>query len=128
MLHAPLVLSGSSDKHIRLVNLNTGEGWSTSHEFDSPEALGSTEEVGGDEDFVTPATAPTCGSCGTAVTLANSREMLGEATSRARSAVRYANAHGDLVRSVVMGDHWVASGSYDSTVKVRSSPIMPPIG
>lgn len=109
-----------------MVNLNTGEGWSTKEEFDSPEPTGSTGDVGGNEDFVTPATAPTCGSCGTAVTFANSREMLGEATSRARRVARHACAHSDLVRSVVMGDHWVASGGYDSTVKVRSRYFVHP--
>ena len=115
----PYVLSGSSDKHLRLIDLNTGKGWSTNKDFDSPPEA----EADGGEDFVTSATASTCGSCGTAVTVPGSSDRVGETASKFRRVTRYASAHGNLVRSVVMGQHWVASGSYDSTVKVRAPPI-----
>lgn len=116
------MLSGSSDKHLRLIDLNTGKGWSTSKDFDSP------TEAGADcvEDFASAVAASACGSCGTAVTIHGSSDRVGETASRFRRVTRYASAHGNLVRSVVMGQHWVASGSYDSTVKVRAPPPPPP--
>lgn len=122
-LKPPYLLSGSSDKHIRLIDLSTGNGWSTNADFDMPLAndpYSAILEADEDEDFVTSAAAGVCDSCGTEVSSSASLDRLGGAGSRARvtSLKRYSSAHSDLVRSVVMGNKWVASGSYDSSVKI----------
>ena len=87
---APYVLSGSSDKHLRLVDITTGRGWSTSPDMDeastSPPARGSV--------------CQTCGSIPQAGRLIQQR------------------THEDLVRSVVLSSDFVVSGSYDHSVKV----------
>ncbi|EPQ57897.1 WD40 repeat-like protein [Gloeophyllum trabeum ATCC 11539] len=92
----PMVLSGSSDKHLRFFNVVTGQGWSTSPDLDNtPAPLAS----------LPPSPSPTattmCEACGV--------------VKRRRE-----NPHTDLVRSVALGDEFVISGSYDFTVKVWS--------
>ncbi|KDQ61072.1 hypothetical protein JAAARDRAFT_45731 [Jaapia argillacea MUCL 33604] len=89
----PYVLSGSSDKHLRLFNILESQGWSTSPELDNappPPPPLSSEHV--------------CEACG---------------SSRGRNERRRERCHhGDLVRSVALGEEWVVSGSYDLSVKV----------
>ncbi|KZT27333.1 WD40 repeat-like protein [Neolentinus lepideus HHB14362 ss-1] len=91
----PMVLSGSSDKHLRFFNIVSGQGWSTSPDLDStPVSLTGLPS--------SPQSATRmCEACGT--------------VRRRRE-----NPHNDLVRSVAFGDEFVVSGSYDSTVKVWS--------
>jgi len=121
----PFILSGSSDKHIRLIDLNTGTGWSTNADFDAPAPDDPEEvraEVDIDEDYVTSATAGFCSSCGVEVGSADLLNQSNRACSRTKITrlKRYSSAHSDLVRSVVLGEDWVASGSYDSSVKIWS--------
>ncbi|TFK54634.1 WD40 repeat-like protein [Heliocybe sulcata] len=89
----PMILSGSSDKHLRFFNIVTSQGWSTSPNLDN-----TPVEVAG---LPSSPQSPTriCDACG------NVRR-------------RRDNPHSDLVRSVAFGDEFVVSGSYDSTVKV----------
>jgi hypothetical protein len=132
----PFILSGSSDKHIRVVDLNTGTGWSTSPDFDvpalddpsSPEVLKA--EIDRDEDYSTSLSTGFCNSCGTEVSNVSLLDQYGAVDSKARilKLKRYSSAHNDLVRSVVLGDNWVASGSYDSSVKVSYQADFPLIG
>lgn len=89
----PFVLSGSSDKHIRLLDLNTSQGWST-----SPSA---------DNKVPVAARAVVCEACGSSTS--------GGETPLPPPRRR---AHEDLVRSVALNTELVVSGSYDFTVKV----------
>jgi F-box and WD-40 domain protein 1/11 len=96
---APYVVSGSSDKHLRLFDITTFQGWSTSPEYDgsppaAPLAPGSV----------------VCTACG------STAGPLGHNPQRA-TAQRC--VHTDLVRSVALGPDFVLSGSYDLTIKVR---------
>ncbi|KAI0636450.1 WD40 repeat-like protein [Trametes polyzona] len=91
----PFVLSGSSDKHIRLLDVSTLKGWSTSPSVDKPAVV---SELG---------RGVVCEACG-------NNTMTGE-TSQPPPRRR---AHEDLVRSVALGSEFVVSGSYDFTVKV----------
>ncbi len=89
----PFVLSGSSDKHIRLLDVMTSQGWST-----SPSA---------DKQVQVTARAVICEACGSA----SSGGEVPQPPPRRR-------AHEDLVRSVALNAEVVVSGSYDFTVKV----------
>lgn len=86
----PCVLSGSSDRHLRLLDLSTSQGWST---------------------------APSPAAALPAVTQCENCAHLQEQTQARRSS------HKDLVRTVALTSDFVVSGSYDHTVKVRSSSI-----
>lgn len=90
---SPYVLSGSSDKHLRLLDITSGQGWTT-----SPDLYESEDS---------PATQSTdvCRTCGSAVQTGVSRGVP-------------QTTHKDLVRSVVLNQDFVVSGSYDHTVKV----------
>ena len=94
----PYVLSGSSDKHMKLMDLATGLGWCTSPEPD-PE---------GNTDPAPILNRQPCEACGgiPAVPKAPARQP----------------THSDLVRSVALNDSFVISGSYDHTVKVIAFP------
>ena len=87
------MLSGSSDKHLRLVDATTGRGWSTSPEMD--ETSGARTARG-----------DACKACGS-IPQADRLEQ---------------KTHEDLVRSVVLNTDFVVSGSYDHTVKVGIRP------
>ncbi|KAK0463572.1 WD40 repeat-like protein [Desarmillaria tabescens] len=93
----PYVLSGSSDKHLRLFDITTLQGWSTSPDRHFPLANGL---AGGH-------VCRTCGSTNI------------QPAAAASSHVETRCMHGDLVRSVALGDDFVMSGSYDLTIKVR---------
>lgn len=88
----PYILSGSSDKHLRLLDTNSLQGWSTSPDFD-PQTGNVSEGV-----------CETCGNATNAATTAANRNRL--------------RAHGDLVRSVALNADFAVSGSYDTTVKI----------
>ncbi|OJT10932.1 F-box/WD repeat-containing protein 11 [Trametes pubescens] len=93
----PFVLSGSSDKHIRLLDVSTLQGWSTSPSADNKPPVVS--ELG---------RGVVCEACG-------SNAPAGEGSQPPPRR----RAHEDLVRSVALGSECVVSGSYDFTVKVR---------
>lgn len=86
---APYVLSGSSDKHLRLIDISTGRGWSTSPEMDETSP----------SQFAQGNICKTCGSV----------PQPGRTVQQ--------KTHEDLVRSVVLNSDFVVSGSYDHTVK-----------
>ncbi|KAI8982897.1 WD40 repeat-like protein [Trametes punicea] len=92
----PYVLSGSSDKHIRLLDVSTLQGWSTSPSADKQPPV--TTELG---------RRVVCEACGSST----SAGEVSQPSPRRR-------AHEDLVRSVALGSEFVVSGSYDFTVKV----------
>ncbi|EIW51804.1 WD40 repeat-like protein [Trametes versicolor FP-101664 SS1] len=92
----PFVLSGSSDKHIRLLDVSTLQGWSTSPSADNKPPVVS--ELG---------RGVVCEACG-------SNAPAGEGSQPPPRR----RAHEDLVRSVALGSECVVSGSYDFTVKV----------
>ncbi|KAI0784404.1 WD40-repeat-containing domain protein [Abortiporus biennis] len=94
----PYVLSGSSDKHLRLLDIVTSQGWSTSPEFDTPPS--PSEAIAGN----------VCESCG--------NPTVGPNTVAGLRTPRRLRAHEDLVRSVALNADFVVSGSYDYTVKV----------
>jgi hypothetical protein len=98
--------------------MNKGTGWSTNAEFDQT-TCEAWDMDGEDEDYVTVATASVCGTCGTEVGAATLERLGGPGSKTSVIKFnRYSSAHRDLVRSVVMGNDWVISGSYDCSVKV----------
>lgn len=97
----PYVLSGSSDKHMKLMDLSTGVGWCTSPE---PDPDGNT-------DPAPVLNRQPCEACGGIPPLPK---------PPARQPT-----HSDLVRSVALNDSFVVSGSYDHTVKVISFSFRP---
>ncbi|KAF8275166.1 quinon protein alcohol dehydrogenase-like superfamily, partial [Lactarius quietus] len=117
-LDFPIVLSGSSDKHIRLFNLDSAIGWSTSSEFDPQAtmplpALPTLDEDSGEEN----APLAVCQNCGVRVSVVDptpSRTLSNERPHKSRQQC----AHGDLVRNVALNADFVVSGSYDFSVKV----------
>jgi WD40 repeat protein len=112
------VLSGSSDKHIRLFNLESTLGWSTSSEFDAQAAVPLPTTLIPDEDFNEGnATLAVCQNCGVNVNIVDptpNSTTSGERVLKSRQQC----AHGDLVRNVTLGADFVVSGSYDYSVKV----------
>lgn len=94
----PFVLSGSSDKHLRLLDISTSQGWSTSREIDKSSGTSAVTTSG------------ICQACGSNASVLTTGE-------NARFGGRQ-RAHEDLVRSVALNSDFVISGSYDYTVKV----------
>ena len=102
----PFVLSGSSDKHIRLLDISTLQGWSTNPAVTDKPAVAA----GG----LGRAASVVCEACG-------SSASAGEPAQPPRR-----RAHEDLVRSVALNSDLVVSGSYDFTVKVcQRTPSLP---
>ncbi|KAJ7578538.1 F-box/WD repeat-containing protein 11 [Mycena floridula] len=110
----PYVLSGSSDKHLRLFDITTLQGWST-----SPDAQYDIANPGPTANAPLPFSFPfqslsggtgniVCPTCGTEV----------QAESSSTRVELNKCMHGDLVRSVALGDEYVLSGSYDLSIKV----------
>ena len=112
------MLSGSSDKHIRLFNLESTLGWSTSSEFDARAAIPLPATLIPDEDLNEESTTlAVCHNCGVNVNIVDptpTSATSGERMHRSRQQC----AHGDLVRSVALDADFVVSGSYDFGVKV----------
>ncbi|KAG6861537.1 hypothetical protein C0995_015270 [Termitomyces sp. Mi166 len=102
----PHILTGSSDKHLRLVNtLNLKQGWSTSPEYhyDPPGSASPSSSPA----FTTPSDSRLmCQCCGS------------ENVHLVPTGVQGPCVHIDLVRSVVLGEDFVVSGSYDLSIKV----------
>jgi len=135
-LSPPFILSGSSDRHVRMFDMRTKRGWSTCPEFDNPatgqplnplgmvqEGLGSEIQAPGSPFFLHSSLSQSfqqgrqdshipegeikiCGACGTRVA--------------STGAFRGPERHSHPVRSVAVGDEFAVSGSYDCTVKVRT--------
>ncbi|KAF8163638.1 F-box/WD repeat-containing protein 11 [Crassisporium funariophilum] len=110
--YPPVVLSGSSDKHLRLFDMTTLQGWCT-----SPDYEGVAPTANAPLPFPILASGSNnaglvCQTCGS-----NSIESLsGPRAAADRSGARC--VHGDLVRSVALGEDFVLSGSYDLSIKV----------
>ncbi|KAF8077667.1 F-box/WD repeat-containing protein 11 [Lyophyllum atratum] len=105
----PHILTGSSDKHLRLVNMtNMQEGWSTSPEYRYDNNVLSD---------VDPLPFPSVASV-----LSGSRLMChvcgSENVHRVPAGVHGPCVHADLVRSVILGEDFIVSGSYDLSIKV----------
>jgi WD40 repeat protein len=117
-LDFPIVLSGSSDKHIRLFNLDSTVGWSTSTEFDAQAAVPLPVAPLLDEDSSEENTPlAVCQNCGVNVGIVDptpNRATSSEKPHRSRQQC----AHGDLVRNVALCADFVVSGSYDFGVKI----------
>lgn len=122
----PYILSGSSDKHIRLIDINTGKGWSTSEELDAISSSNGSSAPEADlelvtcvdEEYMSPSISGVCSTCGHGIVLGtNARGAIPGQAGMLRLK-RYSNAHSGLVRSVCMNEEWVVSGSYDSIVKI----------
>ncbi|KAG6854577.1 hypothetical protein C0991_004913 [Blastosporella zonata] len=100
----PYILTGSSDKHLRLVNvLRLNEGWSTSLDYlYNPSELASSA----DTLNISAGSRPMCQCCGS------------ENIRIVPSNIQGPCVHADLVRSVALGEDFVVSGSYDLSIKV----------
>lgn len=135
-LSLPFILSGSSDRHVRMFDMRTKRGWSTCPEFDNPTAgqplnplVIAQEGIGGEmpasgstfflhsslsqsfqqvqqDSHVSDGEIKICSVCGTRVA--------------STGAVRGPERHSHPVRSVAVGDEFAVSGSYDCTVKVKT--------
>ena len=109
----PIVLSGSSDKHLRLFNMTTSQGWSTSLDY---KAVASTSNASlpfpllSSESNNISGTGLICQACGSNSITSQPVSRTVENCSRC--------VHGDLVRSVALGQDFVLSGSYDLSIKV----------
>jgi len=107
----PVVLSGSSDKHLRLFDLTTLQGWSTSLDY---KAVASTSDTSlsllssGNNDI--SGVGLVCQACG-------SNSIASQSVSRTVKDCSRC-VHEDLVRSVALGQDFVLSGSYDESIKV----------
>jgi len=109
----PVVLSGSSDKHLRLFDMITLQGWSTSLDY---KAVASTSNVPLSFPLLSSGSnnisgmGLVCQACGSNHIASQPVSRTAENSSRC--------VHGDLVRSVALGQDFVLSGSYDLSIKV----------
>ena len=113
----PVVLSGSSDKHLRLFDMTTLQGWSTSLDYKTV--------VSTDDDSL-PFSLLSSGSnnisgVGLVCQACGSSSITSQPVSRAIENCSRC-VHRDLVRSVALGRDFVVSGSYDLSIKVSSLP------
>ncbi|KAG8730002.1 hypothetical protein FRC12_020575 [Ceratobasidium sp. 428] len=113
--HPPYIVSGSSDKHVRVFNLQTREGWSTCCDTgrvalpELPDNLPVSLTSG--PSFTRPVPsrgAPLPLASGTICQSCNGVGTVGKQPV----------GHKDLVRTVAMNHDFVVSGSYDETIKV----------
>jgi WD40 repeat protein len=111
------VLSGSSDKHIRLFNLESSLGWSTSSEFDAQAAVPlPIPPLLGEDSSEENTPLAVCQNCGVNVGMVDPTPN--RVSSERPHKSRQQCAHTDLVRNVALGVDFVVSGSYDFGVKV----------
>ena len=114
-----MILSGSSDNHIRLFDLATSQGWSTSPDYDAVLPATSAPHhhhlAAGGIAGGHPVSGLVCQSCGSSniSSLASVEGSGGRLNGAARCM------HTDLVRTVALGEEFVLSGSYDLSIKVR---------
>lgn len=114
----PIVLSGSSDKHIRLFDMSTSQGWSTSPEYDAllPPAGAPHHHLGmaaGGVALGHSIAGLICQTCGSSsIACQGSQDGPGGRNGTTRCM------HTDLVRTVALGEEFVLSGSYDLSIKV----------
>ncbi|KAK7694069.1 hypothetical protein QCA50_003645 [Cerrena zonata] len=71
----PYILSGSSDKHLRLIDMTTCQGWSTSPDFDPQTSSGNADTI-----------CETCGNVTSAATIAGPSNANGVAAAAAAVA------------------------------------------
>lgn len=90
----PLLVSGSSDKHLRVFDVTSAQGWTTVPHAAAPDAL-----------------QVVCHACGAS-------GVVGAAGEETIAGGGEGCAHTDLVRSVALGEEFVVSGSYDLSIKV----------
>ena len=112
-----MVLSGFSDKHIRLSNLGSTLEWSTSSEFDALAAvpLSATpllDEYSGDEN--TPLAI--CQNCVVNVGVVDLTPNRATSNDKLHMS-RRCRAHGDLIHNVALGADVVVRSSYDFGVR-----------
>ncbi|KAG9101488.1 hypothetical protein FS749_006391 [Ceratobasidium sp. UAMH 11750] len=113
--HPPYIVSGSSDKYVRVFNLQTREGWSTCCDTTRvslpklPDNLPASLTSG--MSFTPPAP-----SRSTPLPLASG--TICQSCNGAGTVVTQPVGHKDLVRTVAMNREFVVSGSYDETIKV----------
>ena len=103
----PIVLSGSSDKHLRLFDITSLQGWSTSPEYDGATPLSNT-----------PLPFPLISTPGLVCQTCGSSSVQSPLPQPSTDGGRC--IHGDLVRSVAVGYDFVLSGSYDLSIKART--------
>ncbi|KAJ1311617.1 hypothetical protein OPQ81_010093 [Rhizoctonia solani] len=114
--HPPYIVSGSSDKHIRVFNLQTREGWSTCCDSthttrpELPDKLPASLTSGPDFE---PPVAPPCAP----IPLVASSQLC-QSCNGLGTVAKPRVGHKDLVRTVAMNYDFVVSGSYDETIKV----------
>lgn len=111
------MLSGSSDKHVRLFNLESTLGWSTSSEFDAQAAVPlPVPPLLGEDSNEENTPLAICQNCGVNVGMVDPTPN--RASSERPHMSRQQCAHTNLVRNVALGADFVVSGSYDFGVKV----------
>lgn len=116
-----LVLSGSSDRHVRLYDVGARRGWSSTPEFHDPLPLPLSAD--GAEALGAGGVCKACGNPNPdrrLGVLVGGPDAVGAggATEPRRASVAATEAHTDLVRSVALGADFVVSGSYDQSIKV----------
>ncbi|KAG5650497.1 hypothetical protein H0H81_012053, partial [Sphagnurus paluster] len=107
----PFILTGSSDKHLRLVNMtDLKQGWSTSSDYLHDNTLSPADDDDGlpfpSVHSILPGSRLMCHVCGS------------DNVHPVPPGVQGPCVHADLVRSVVLGEDLVVSGSYDLSIKV----------
>jgi WD40 repeat protein len=139
-LNPPYILSGSSDRHVRMFDITTKHGWSTCPEFDNPPAgqplnpSQTTNEPSATDVPLAPGNGASAfflhSSLSQSVQQLRNVQQAPESQTRNCSAcgcqvahtgaVRGPERHSHPVRSVALGDEFAVSGSYDCTIKVCS--------
>lgn len=116
----PVVLSGSSDKHLRLFDMNTLQGWSTSLDYKAVASTGDTPLP-----FPLLSSGNNISGVGAVCQACGSNNIVSQPVSRTIENFSRC-VHGDLVRSVALGQDFVLSGSYDLSIKVSLFGNPPP--
>ncbi|KAG2138295.1 WD40-repeat-containing domain protein [Suillus clintonianus] len=126
----PFLLSGSSDMHLRMFDIASSQGWSTSPEFNTPSAavptLTTSPSHGQDNIAMIPGQGAAPFFLHSSLTRSMSNTPRPDANtvvchacgSHGLSARREQERHTHLVRSVALGEEFAVSGSYDLSIKV----------